>query len=346
MLYEKLGNTDVLVSKICLGTMTFGEQNTEQDGHAQMDYAYDRGINFIDTAELYSVPPRQETYGSTERIIGTWLKKKMVRHKIVLATKIGGPRPDLHYMRKSHHFSSASLKKALDDSLSRLQTDFVDIYQLHWPERKTNFFGKLGYTHDPKETWQDNFLEILLTVEELIKSGKIRYFGVSNETPWGLMHFLSVAEKHNLPRCVSIQNPYSLVNRTFEIGLAEISLRESVGLLAYSPLGFGRLTGKYELGLADKQSRINQFQVMSRYNNERTKTATNRYLEIAAKYKMSPTQMALSYVNSRPFVTSNIIGATNLIQLKENIDSIQIQLPNEAIEAIEQVHLDNPNPAP
>ncbi|GJM35166.1 MAG: oxidoreductase [Saprospiraceae bacterium] len=344
--YNTLGNTDLQVTRICLGTMTFGEQNTEADGHEQLDYALDRGINFIDTAEMYSVPGRKETQGSTERIIGTWINARNNRDKFILASKITGPSSGLKYIRNPLRFNRAQITTAIEGSLQRLQTDYIDLYQLHWPERKTNFFGKLGYQHDADEQWEDNCLEVLEVMQELIKEGKIRYFGVSNETPWGLMHFLQLADKHGLPRCMSIQNPYNLLNRTFEVGLAEIAIREKAGLLAYSPMGFGLLSGKYHKGKADVSSRINQFKQMSRYNGAITREAAAQYLAIAEQHNLSPAQMALAFVTSRPFTTSTIIGATTMHQLKENIDSHELTLSKDVLDAIEKIHLAMPNPAP
>ncbi len=346
MQYSALGNTDLKVSKICLGTMTFGEQNTEAEGHEQLDYALDQGINFIDTAEMYSIPGRPETQGSTERIIGTWINSRKNRDKFILATKVTGPSAGLKHIRNPLRFTRKQITTALEGSLRRLQTDYVDLYQLHWPERKTNFFGKRGYVYDPNDNWKDNFVEILEIMQDFIQQGKIRHFGVSNETPWGLMHFLRLSEKHNLPRCLSIQNPYSLLNRTFEIGLAEIAIRESTGLLAYSPMGFGVLSGKYHKGLDDENSRINKFKSYSRYNSGNARRATERYLAIAEKYGLSLAQTSLAFVNSRPFLTSNIIGATNLTQLRENIASLEVEIPAEALKEIEKVHNDMPNPAP
>ena len=257
MIYDKLGNTDLEVSKICLGTMTFGEQNTEAEGHQQMDYAISQGVNFFDTAELYSVPGRAETQGSTERIIGTWFKSRKNRSKVILATKVTGPSDGLKYIRNPLQFTPAQIRIAIEGSLTRLQTDYVDLYQLHWPERKANFFGKRGFVYDENDPWVDNFLDILSTMQELMDEGKIRHFGISNETPWGMMRYLQLAEQHKLPKCVSIQNPYSLLNRTFETGLAEIAIREQAGLLAYSPMAFGLLSGKYHTG-GGKSSGSNQ----------------------------------------------------------------------------------------
>lgn len=346
MTYTTLGNTDIRVSKICLGTMTFGQQNTEADGHAQMDYALAQGINFFDTAEMYAIPARAETQGSTERIIGTWLKKRNNRDNVVIATKIVGPSPAMLHIRNPLHINREQILKAVEGSLERLQTDFIDLYQIHWPERQTNYFGKLGFEYDPNDPWKDNFLEIVETFYDLTKAGKIRYFGVSNETAWGLMQFLRLADKHVLTRCASIQNPYSLINRTFEINLAEIAIREKIALLAYSPLGFGTLSGKYQEGTATTDSRLNQFPQYTRYSSPEATQAVSRYLEIAKKHNLSPTQMALAFVNSRPFVTSNIIGATTLEQLKENVESINVKLSDEVLAEIQAVHNAIPNPAP
>lgn len=346
MQYTTLGNTDLKVSKICLGTMTFGQQNTEAEGHEQMDYALAQGINFFDTAEMYSIPARKETQGSTERIIGTWLKSRNNRDDVVLATKIVGPSPAMLHIRNPLHINRTQILQAIDGSLQRLQTDYVDVYQIHWPERQTNYFGKLGFEYDPNDPWKDNFLEILETFYELIKAGKMRYFGVSNETAWGLMHFLHLADKHILARCVSIQNPYSLINRTFEINLAEIALREKVSLLAYSPLAFGTLSGKYQNGTAESSARLHQFPQYTRYSSNEAQQAIRNYLDIAKTHGLNPAQMALAFVNSRPFVTSNIIGATSMAQLKENIDSIELNLPAEVLQAIEAAHKAIPNPAP
>lgn len=346
MYYTTLGNTAIEVSKICLGTMTFGEQNTEQEAHEQLDYAFSRGINFIDAAEMYPVPGRKETQGATERYIGTWLQKTSNREKVVLATKVTGPSKGLSYIREDLGIRRRDILQAIEGSLKRLQTDYIDLYQLHWPQRKTNKFGLLGYAHDPEDPWQDNFQEVLETLEGLIKEGKIRHYGVSNETPWGLHRVLHLSEQHNLPRCVSVQNPYSLLNRTYEIGLAEMSIREQCGLLAYSPLGFGVLTGKYRGGKMPKGSRLDRYKVLSRYSGETAFAATEKYARIAEKYGFSLAHLALAFVNSRPFATSNIIGATTLEQLKENIASIDVQLPEEVLQEIDAVHHENSNPAP
>ncbi|MGB0777454.1 MAG: NADP(H)-dependent aldo-keto reductase [Flavobacteriaceae bacterium] len=343
MIYNKIPNTDIEVSKICLGTMTFGEQNTEQEGHEQLDYAVSKGVNFIDTAEMYSVPGRAETQGSTERIIGTWLKDN--RDKVVVATKVTGPNPYFSYIRPELNFSRASIHQAIEGSLNRLQTDYVDLYQLHWPERRANFFGKRNFEWDPSDPWKDNFEEIIFTLDELVQQGKIRHYGVSNETPWGVMRHLNESNKNNLTRCKTIQNPYSLLNRTFEVGNAEVSMREKVGLLAYSPLGFGVLSGKY-LEHMPKEARITKFPQFSRYNNPQAVKLTQLYWDLAQKHGLSLAQMSLAFVNQQPFVTGNIIGATTMHQLKENIESIDLTLSPELIREINQIQDLQPNPSP
>jgi aryl-alcohol dehydrogenase-like predicted oxidoreductase len=346
MKYSRLGNTTLEVSRICLGTMTFGEQNTEAEGHEQLDYALSQGVNFIDTAEMYAVPGRPETQGKTEEIIGSWLKSRQNRKDVIIATKVTGPSAGLKHIRNPLNFSAGQIQGAIEGSLRRLQTDYVDIYQLHWPERNVNNFGKRDFVYNPDEAWQDNFLEILKTMQQLIAEGKVRYFGISNETPWGLMHFLHLAEQHGLPSCVSIQNPYSLLNRTFEIGLSEIAIREQVGLLAYSPMAFGLLSGKYHKGLDQARDRINKFGQMSRYNSQESYNATALYLEIAEKYGLSLAQLALAFVSQQAFVGSNIIGATTMDQLKENISSVDVELSAEILKEINAVHRQIPNPAP
>ncbi len=345
MKYTTPPNTDIKVSKICLGTMTFGEQNSEAEGHAQMDYAVANGVNFFDTAEMYSVPARQETYGSTEKILGSWFKKTGKRDEIVLATKIAGPNPNFTYMREKNDFSPASIKFALDQSLQRLQTDYIDLYQLHWPERKTNFFGKRGF-ESQEDGWEDNIQEVLETLESFIKAGKIKHIGLSNETPWGIMRFLNESKYNHLPKISTIQNPYSLLNRQFEVGSAEICMRENVGLFAYSPLAFGVLSGKFLTGESHPNARIKLFPQFSRYNSAQCNEATQRYSEIAKKHGISLAQMALAFVNQQAFVTSNIIGATTLEQLKENIGSIDLVLSDEIIAEINAVHAVIPDPAP
>ncbi|KQB36976.1 Oxidoreductase, aldo/keto reductase family [Flavobacterium daejeonense] len=345
MKYTTLPNTDIQVSKICLGTMTFGQQNTEADGHAQMDYAVANGVNFFDTAEMYSVPARKETYGSTEKILGTWFKKSGKRDEIVLATKIAGPNPNFGYMREKNDFSPASIKYALDNSLQRLQTDYIDLYQLHWPERKTNFFGKRGFIVE-HDAWEDNIRLVLETLDGFIKEGKIKHIGLSNETPWGIMRFLEESKYNNLPKISTVQNPYSLLNRQFEVGSAEVCMKEHVGLFAYSPLAFGVLSGKFLNGENHPNARIKLFPQFSRYNSTECTEAAKRYQEIAQKHSISMAQMALAFVNQQPFVTSNIIGATTLEQLKENIGSIDLHLSDEIIAEINAVHAVIPDPAP
>jgi aryl-alcohol dehydrogenase-like predicted oxidoreductase len=346
MQYRTLGNTDTEVSLICLGSMTWGEQNSEAEGHAQLDYALGQGINFIDTAELYAIPARAETNGRTEEIIGSWLKARGNRDQVVLASKVAGPGKGWvdHIRNGESRFDRTNMEKALEASLGRLQTDYLDLYQLHWPERRTNFFGRLGYTHtdDPFTPMEDT----LGVLQEFIQAGKIRHIGLSNETPWGLMKFLQIADEMGLPRVVSIQNPYSLLNRTFEIGLAEVAHREQVGLLAYSPLGFGVLSGKYLDGGGRPDDRLTRFPEYDRYSNEQAVAATRSYASLAQSIGLSPAQMALAYVNSRPFLTSNIIGATSMEQLRENIESAGLRLQEEVLEQIEQIHRAQPNPAP
>ena len=345
MKYTTLPNTDIQVSKICLGTMTFGQQNTEAEGHAQMDYALEQGVNFFDTAEMYSVPARQETYGSTERILGTWFQKTGNRDKVVLASKIAGPNPNFTYMREKNDFSPASIQYALDQSLLRLQTDYIDLYQLHWPERKTNFFGQRGFKVQD-DAWEDNIHAVLETLNGFIQQGKIKHIGLSNETPWGIMRFLEESKYHNLPRIKTIQNPYSLLNRLYENGSAEIGIRENVGLLAYSPMAFGVWSGKFLTGEAHPNARINLFPQFSRYNSEQSAAATRLYNEIAQQNGLTLTQLALAFIEQQPFVTSTIIGATTMEQLKENIDTINVTLSEELLQAIDGVQAKIPDPAP
>lgn len=345
MEYNNLGKTTLNVSKICLGTMTFGQQNTESDGHSQLDYALDKGVNFIDTAEMYPVPARKETQGSTESIIGSWLKKRGGREKIILASKVTGPSKGMSYIRSGPDFTRSQILKAIEGSLSRLQTEYLDLYQLHWPERNTNYFGKLMYNHQPDEKWEENFSEVIAIMNDLKKEGKIRYFGLSNETPWGLMKYLSKSNAE-LDGPVSIQNPYSLLNRSFEVGLSEICLRENIGMLAYSPLAFGVLSGKYLNGHKPPQARLTLFPNFLRYSNEQATDATAQYLKIAEKHNLPLSQLALSFVTSSVFVTSNIIGATKLDQLKENIASINIKLNDEILSELEEVHKKYTFPAP
>lgn len=344
MKYTFLPSTKIKVSKICLGTMTFGNQNTQQEGFDQMDVALDRGVNFFDTAELYPVPASPESYADTERIIGNWFQQSGKRDQVILATKIAGPGDYTKHIRTTG-FHPDAIREAVDNSLSRLKTDYIDLYQLHWPERMTNTFGVRGFKHQPNDPWEDNIEIILETLSELIKAGKIRQVGLSNETPWGVMKFLEYTKKE-LPRMITIQNPYSLLNRTFEVGNAEVSLRENVGLLAYSPLAFGVLSGKYLHGKQAANSRLELFPRFSRYSSDPCTEATRRYEKLALQHGLSLTEMALAFVTYRPFVTSNIIGATNLNQLHENIDSANITLSKEVLEGIELIQKDIPDPAP
>lgn len=346
MRYAKLPHTDIDVSKICLGTMTWGSQNTEADGHGQMDYALDQGVNFFDTAELYSIPPHPDRHSNTEKIIGTWFKKTRNRDKVVLASKIAGKAEFSKFIRTTG-FSRESIIDAVHASLKRLQTDYIDLYQLHWPERTTNFFGKRDYKHDITDHWEDNIHQVLETLRDLVQEGKIRHVGISNETPWGTMRFLEESKVHaSLPRVITIQNPYSLLNRIFETGLSEISMREHIGLLAYSPMGFGVLSGKYLGGKLPEKSRIALFPGYVRYSSETATNATQKYYDLAQAHNLSLAQMSLAFVNSRPFVSSNIIGATTMDQLKENIASINVDLNDEVLKGIEAIHNEIPNPAP
>ena len=346
MKFKKLGSTDLKVSLICLGTMTWGEQNTQEEGFEQMDYALERGVNFFDTAELYAIPPKAKTYGKTEEIIGNWFKLRKNRKKIILASKIAGP--GLKWIRGGgSQYSPESIEDALHNSLKRLQTDYIDLYQLHWPERNTNYFGDLDYEHNINEKSWNSFESILKTLKKFIDQGKIKYIGLSNETPWGFSKFLEIAKEQKLPRVVSVQNPYSLINRSYEIGMSEISMREKAGLLAYSPLAVGYLTGKYRNKEIPKNSRLDLFyENYPRYHNERTFEAVDEYFKISQKYKISLSQLSLAFVNSRDFVTSNIIGATTMEQLKENIDSIDIGLEENIMHEINLIHEKIPNPAP
>ena len=347
MKYRKLGTTGLDVSVICLGTMTFGEQNTQQDGFDQMDYAFERGVNFFDTAELYAVMPRKETYGKTEEIIGNWFKEKKNRDKIILASKIASKSDGLEWIRGGAEklgFDKANMNAAIDASLKRLKTEYIDLYQLHWPERKIPRFGQLDYKYDPADNWT-SIEEVLYNLNELVKAGKILHVGLSNETPWGMMKFLEVSKEKNLPRMMSIQNVYSLVNRVFDIAHSEVSIAENLGLLAYSPLAGGRLSGKYIGGANPKNARYTLWpRRFSRHHTERGEIAIEKYVNLSKKYGIAPSTFANAFVNNRPFVTSNIIGATSMDQLKENIDSIDVVLSDEAFLEIEDIHLADPNP--
>ena len=345
MKYTTIPHADIRVSKICLGTMTWGNQNTPAEGFEQMDYALDAGVNFFDTAELYPVPATADTYADTERIMGDWFASRKNRDKVVLATKIAGPGAYTAHIRTTG-FTPDSIGEALEGSLKRLQTDYIDLYQLHWPERNTNFFGKRDYFPDHKEKWQENFQEILETLHRFVQQGKIRHIGLSNETPWASMKYIALAEQKELPRMKTIQNPYSLLNRTFEVGNAEVAHREQLGLLAYSPLAFGVLSGKYRNGQLPENSRLKLFPRMARYNSDQSRDATEAYAAIAEKHNLTLTQLSLAFVTDRPFVTSNIIGATTMEQLKENIDTAGITLSAEILAEIDEVHNRIPNPAP
>ncbi|GAB1856026.1 NADP(H)-dependent aldo-keto reductase [Flavobacteriaceae bacterium MHTCC 0001] len=345
MKYTTLPNTDIKVSKICLGSMTWGNQNTEAEGHAQLDYALDRGINFIDTAELYPVPANAETQGKTSKIIGTWLKKTGNRDKVVIASKIAGPGDYTAHIRKTG-FSPQSIREAIDAELKRLQTDYIDLYQLHWPERDTNKFGIRNFPFETSLQWEENFAEVLEELNNQIRLGKIRHIGLSNENSWGTMRYLQEAKDKGLERPITIQNAYSLLNRLFEYELVEVAMRENVGLLAYSPMAFGVLSGKYIKGTARKNARLTIHPRFARYSSIQSTIATTKYLEIAEGHGLSLAQMALAFINQQPFVTANIIGATNLDQLKENIDSINLYLDEDIINKINAVHHEVPNPAP
>ncbi len=345
MKYKKLGTTDLDISLICLGTMTWGTQNSESDAFEQMDYSLDKGVNFFDTAELYSVPPTAESYGKTEVIIGNWFEKRKNRNKIVLASKVAGP--GLEWIRGGgNNFSEKKLGKAIDDSLKRLKTDYIDLYQLHWPERSTNCFGRREYKVNESEGEWNNFENVLLALEKFIKSGKIRHIGMSNETPYGLSKYLEISKNKNLPRMMSVQNPYSLVNRTYEVGMSEISIREKCGLLVYYPLASGALSGKYRNGQMPKNARMTLFKGWERMINPLAMKAYDEYYKLSKEINITMVQLAQAFVNSRPFVTSNIIGATTMDQLKENIESINIDLNEEVLEKINTIHNNNPNPAP
>ncbi|MDI1316672.1 aldo/keto reductase [Flavobacterium sp.] len=344
MNYTTLPNTNIKVSKICLGTMTFGEQNSESDAHSQLDYAIDKGINFIDTAEMYPIASREATLGNTERYIGSWLKKSGKRNDLVVATKIAGPNRGMAYIRNPLDFSKKNIHEAVELSLKNLQTDYIDLYQMHWPERVMNMFGQRGLSKiDPN--WNENIFEVLSIYDGLIKEGKIKHIGVSNENPYGVMKFISESEKHNLPRIVTIQNPYSLLNRLYEVGLSEIGMRENVGLMAYSPLAFSFLTGKHLNGTLPT-SRLGLFPQFTRYANDNCYKATTLYNEIAKANGLTLTQMALAFVNQQDFVMSTIVGATTLEQLQENIVAFETVLTPEIITAINKVQELIPNPAP
>ena len=346
MKFKKLGSTDLKVSLICLGTMNMGEQNTQSEAFEQMDYSLKKGINFFDTAEVYAVPPRKETQGKTEEIIGNWFVERKNREDIILATKIVGPGPS--WIRGGgYQYTEENISKAIEGSLKRLKTDYIDLYQLHWPERNMNMFGRREYEHKSEDKSWNSFESILKVLKKFILQGKIRHIGVSNESPWGFCKFLEISKKLNLPRIVSVQNPYNLLNRAYDIGMSEISCRENVGLLAYSPLAIGYLSGKYRNNKIPKNSRVGLFKdFWKRYKEPRSIVAVNDYYKLASDSGLTLAQMSLAFVNSRPFTTSNIIGATTMDQLKENIGSVDVHLDKEIVEKINLIHTENANPAP
>jgi aryl-alcohol dehydrogenase-like predicted oxidoreductase len=348
MEYRMLGRTGIKVSAIGLGTMTFGEQNSEAEGHQQIDLALEHGVNLLDTAEMYAVPPRAETYGSTERIIGSWLQRSGKRDKVVIATKVAGPAAGLgvtHVRGGNNVLDRSNILAAVDGSLQRLQTDYIDLYQLHWPSRPTNYFGRLGYQHAGNQQ-AVSIEETLDALTELVRTGKVRHIGLSNETPWGMHRFLQLADSTGRERIASIQNPYSLLNRSFEIGLAEMSIRENVGLLAYSPLAFGVLSGKFLNGARPPESRIVRWTRFSRYTNAFAEQATAAYAEIAGKHGLYLAQLALAFARQQPFMTSVLVGATTMEQLKTNLASASVQLDPQVVQEIEAVHRVHPNPCP
>ena len=344
MNYKKLGNTDINVSTICLGTMTWGEQNTQNEAFEQMDYSLDNGVNFWDTAELYAVPPKAETYGHTETIIGNWFEKTKKRKDVILASKVGGP--SRKYMRNGENsFTGKNLENALHGSLKRLKTDYIDLYQLHWPERNVNNFGRLGYEH--KENDWNKFEDVLENLKKFIEQGKIRYVGLSNETPWGVMNYLQLAKDKDLPRMMSIQNPYSLLNRSYEVGLAEVSIRENIGCLSYSPLASGYLTGKYRNKKFPKGSRMDRdFDFWTRYRKPNMEEAVEDYYKISQKFDLDMSQMSIKFCEVQDFMTSVIIGATTMEQLKTNVESVKVNLDSEVIKEINNVQKKYPNPCP
>jgi len=345
MKFKKLGTTDIDVSLICLGTMTWGTQNTEKDAFEQMDYAVSQGINFFDTAEIYSVPPTSDSYGKTEVMIGNWFEKRKNRDKIILASKVAGP--GCGWIRGGgNNFDEKKIGEAIDASLKRLKTDYIDLYQLHWPERSTNYFGSRDFLYNNKEGNWNSFESILEALEKYIKSGKIRHIGMSNETPYGLSRYLEISKNKGAPRMMSVQNPYNLVNRTYEIGMSEISIREKCGLLVYYPLAAGGLSGKYRNGKMPKDSRMALFKGWERHLNPLAMKAYDKYFNLAKDFNLTMVQLAQSFVNSRPFVTSNIIGATTMDQLKENVESINIEFTDEMMDRVNEIHNNNPNPSP
>lgn len=340
---RELGQSGLQVSKLCLGTMTFGDQNSEAEAHEQMDYAVANGINFFDTAEMYPVPPRGETQGLTERYIGTWLDSRKARDKIILATKVTGPGDWMVHIRKGPDLSREQIRSAIEQSLRRLKTNYVDLYQLHWPSRATNFFGQLGYVHQDKDCVP--LQESLQALVELQREGKIRHYGLSNETPWGLMTANNIVEREGWPKPVSIQNPYNLLNRSFEVGLAEVVQRERIGMMAYSPMAFGVLSGKYLQGKRPI-GRVSLHARFSRYSTIAGEQATEQYVALAHELGLSPAQLALAFVAQQPFVSTSIIGATSMTQLRENIASVELLLSNEVLAQLDAIHARISNPCP
>ncbi len=346
MKYRRLGNSDIDVSVICLGSMTWGQQNTPAEAFEQLDYAVSQGVNFIDTAELYAIPPRAETFGLTEAIIGDWLNRRGGRDELVIASKVAGNATGwVDHIRGGPRLNRTQMTEALEGSLRRLQTDYIDLYQVHWPARTTSYFGKRGLSELPQEA-VESIGETLEVLDGFVRDGRVRHIGISNETPWGLMQYLHEAERQGWARVKSIQNPYNLLNRLFETGLSEMALREQVGLLAYSPLGFGVLSGKYLDGSAAADARLKLFPDYRRYSGENSVSATREYDALAREHGLSPTTLALAFVNSRAFLTANIIGATSMAQLRENIDSIDVELSEELVAAIDAIHERIPDPAP
>ncbi|MCL1127016.1 NADP(H)-dependent aldo-keto reductase [Shewanella surugensis] len=339
MEYRRLSHSNLIVSQLCLSTMTWGEQNTQNDAFEQLDLAISHGINFIDTAEMYPVPPRAETQGESERILGRYIKQQDNRHDLVIATKVSAPGEKSQHIRSQSALNWLNIHQAVDASLKRLQIDTIDLYQVHWPDRNANFLGQIDYEQQDEHEQLTPIIDTLEALSDVVKAGKIRYIGVSNETAWGLMKYLQLADKHQLSRIISVQNPYNLLNRSFDISMAEISHRETVPLLAYSPLAFGALTGKYIDNMPLESSRLQLFKRFNRYTHHDTAIkATQAYAKLAQSFSLTSTQMALAFVNSRPFVASNIIGATSLQQLKSNIDSLQYSMTPELIKSINEIN--------
>ena len=345
MKYVLLGPTGLRVSQWCLGTMTWGEQNTEADARAQLDLAVDRGVNFIDTGEMYPIPPRPETIGKSEEFLGRWLARSGGRDHLIIASKVVGQGKTASLLRPNARLDRRNIETALNASLKRLRTDYIDVYQLHWPDRRVNNFGVLDYLHRPEEDGVP-LLETLQVLDALVRAGKVRHIGVSNETPWGVMTMLQLAATHGLPRIVCIQNAYHLTNRVFDIALSEVSLRENVGLMAYAPLAFGVLTGKYLLGAKPPHARLTLYPQYTRYTGERNAAAAAKYAALAHQYGLDPAQMATAFVASRPFVVSVVGGATTLDQLRMNLDAMDLTLPTEVLRAIDALHAESPNPCP